>query len=104
MLINNDTIIKDDNPIIRTRSENVELPLSKQDRDLLMDMLKYVDESTIDEIAQEKNLRASVGISAIQLGINKKLTAILIKDDEGNKIKEYALVNPKIVSESVEKA
>lgn len=104
MLINNETIIKDDNPLIREKSENVKLPLSKEDRDLLMDMVKYVDESTIEEIAKEKNLRPAVGISAIQVGVKKKMTAIILKDENGNKAYEYALVNPKIVSESVEKS
>ena len=104
MLINNDTIVKDTDPLVRQKSEDVELPLSQEDRDLLMDMLKYVDESTIEEIAKEKNLRPSVGISAIQVGVKKKLTAIVLKDEEGKITYQYALVNPKIVSESVEKA
>ena len=104
MLINNDTIIKDDNELIRRKSADVALPLSDEDRDVLMQMLKYVDESTIPEIAEKENLRPAVGISAIQVGIPKKMTAVIIKDEEGNKLCEYALVNPKIVSNSVEKA
>lgn len=104
MLINNDTIIKDDNPLIREKSVDVVLPLSKEDKELLLDMLKYVDDSTIEEIAQKENLRPAVGISAIQVGIPKKMTAVIIKDGEGKKIHEYALVNPKIISNSVEKA
>ncbi len=104
MLINNDTIIKDSNELIRRKSADVSLPLSEEDKTLLMEMLQYVDESTIEEIAKEKNLRPAVGISAIQVGVPKKMTAVIIKDEEGNKICEYALVNPKIISNSVEKA
>ena len=104
MLINNETIIKDDNPLIRQKSLDVELPLSKQDKDLLLDMLKYVDDSTIEELAEKYNLRPAVGISAIQVGAKKKMTAIIIKDGDGKKIYEYALVNPKIISNSIEKA
>ena len=104
MLINNDTIIKDDNDLIRQKSMDVSLPLSDQDRQLLMDMLKYVDDSTVEEIAEANNLRPAVGISAIQVGIPKKLTAIMLKDDEGNILYQYALVNPKIISNSIEKA
>ena len=95
MLINNDTIIKDDNELIRKKSADVALPLSDEDRDVLMQMLKYVDESTIPEIAEKENLRPAVGISAIQVGIPKKMTAVIIKDEEGNKLCEYALVNEK---------
>ena len=104
MLINNETIIKDDNPLIRQKSLDVELPLSKQDKDLLLDMLKYVDDSTIEELAEKYNLRPAVGISAIQVGVKKKMTAIIIKDGDVKKIYEYALVNPKIISNSIEKA
>ena len=104
MLINNDTIIKDNDELIRRKSADVSLPLSEEDKTLLMEMLQYVDESTIEEIAREKNLRPAVGISAIQVGVPKKMTAVIIKDEEGNKICEYALVNPKIISNSVEKA
>ena len=104
MIINNDTIIKDDNPLLRTKSKDVELPLSNEDEDLLMDMFKYVDESTIEEIATKKNLRPAVGISAIQVGIPKKMTAVILKDGEGNMVYKYALVNPKIISNSIEKA
>ncbi len=104
MLINQDTIIKDDDPIIRRKSQDTALPLSQEDRKILMEMIQYVDESTVPEIAEEKNLRPAVGISAIQIGIPKKMTAVIIKDEEGNKECEYALVNPKIISNSMEKA
>lgn len=103
MLINNDTIIKDDNDLIRQKSSDVSMPLSQEDRNLLLDMLKYVDDSTIEEIAEKQNLRPAVGISAIQVGIPKKMTAVILKDGEGKKVYEYALVNPKIISNSVEK-
>ena len=104
MIINNETIIKDNDPLIRQKSKDVSLPLSDEDRETLLLMHKYVDESTIDEIAEEKNLRPAVGISAIQIGIPKKMTSIILKDSEGKKVYEYALVNPKIISNSVEKA
>lgn len=104
MLINNDTIIKDDNPIIRQKSSDVTLPLTKQDKELLMDMFNYVDNSTKEEIAQKENLRPAVGISAIQVGINKKMTAVILKNEEGEIINQYALVNPKIIANSIEKA
>lgn len=104
MVINNDTIIKDDNDLIRQKSKDVTLPLSKEDEEILRDMHKYVFESTIEEIANEKNLRPAVGISAIQIGIPKKMTSIILKNSEGEVVYEYALVNPKIISNSIEKA
>lgn len=104
MIINNDTIIKDDNPLIREKSLDVSFPISEEDKTLLLDMHKYVYESTIEELAKEKNLRPAVGISAIQVGVKKKMTSIILKDGEGNVSTQYALINPRIVSQSLEKA
>ena len=104
MEINSTTIIKDDDPLIREKSIDVPLPLSKEDKDLLMQLHKYVIDSTDPEIAEENNLRPAVGISAIQVGINKRLLAVVLKDSEGEILYQYALANPKVLSESVELA
>ena len=104
MLINRDTIIGDNDPLIRQKSLDVPLPLSPEDEGLLRDMLEYVRESMIPEIAEAKNLQPAVGISAIQTGARKKMTAIVLRDEDGNIETEFALVNPRIVSYSLEKA
>lgn len=103
MSFNYDDIVKDNDPIVRQKSEKVALPLSDEDRSLLMDMLEYVRDSQDSEKAQERHLRPAVGIAAIQLGIAKKMIAVVVQDEEGNNM-EYALVNPRIISESVQKA
>ena len=107
MLINRETIIKDDSPQIREKSQDVKLPLSKEDEETLRAMLQYVEDSTDEEKAEEMNLQPAVGISAIQIGIPKKMTAVIVhakdKNDEDITYK-YMLVNPKIVSSSIEKA
>ncbi len=107
MLINNDTIIKDDDPLIRQKSLPVPLPLSEEDENILRQMLKYVEDSTDEVIAERENLRPAVGISAIQIGIPKQLTAIVVKDidSKGNEVVyKYMLANPKIVSRSIQQA
>ena len=107
MLINNDTIIKDDNPLIRQKSEPVELPPSDENKAILRDMLKYVEDSTNEELAEKENLRPAVGISAIQIGIPRQLTAVVVPDvdKDGNEIQwKFMLANPKIVSSSVQQA
>ncbi len=107
MLINNDTIIKDDDPRIRQKSQDVPLPLTAEDEQLLRDMFQYVADSTDEEKAEKLNLRPAVGISAIQLGIPKKLTAVIVDSvDKNNEPVRYQfmLANPKIVSSSVQQA
>lgn len=102
MKINNDTIILDSDPLIRTKSEPVALPLSEEDAALLQSMITYVRDSQDEEKAEKENLRPAVGIAAIQLGIPKQLIAVSIETEKGRE--EFALANPKIVSESVQNA
>lgn len=107
MLINNDTIIKDDNPLIREKSQPVDLPLSEENQQILRDMFQYVKDSTNEELAKKNNLRPAVGISAIQIGIPRQLTAVIVPDYDkyANPITwEFMLANPRIVSSSVQKA
>lgn len=109
MLINSSTIITDSNPIIREKSEDVAIPLSKEDEQLAYEMLQYVKDSINEELAEKYDLKPAVGISAIQLGIKKKITAIYIvkqEDEDGNIIKAstYLFANARITSRSVQKA
>lgn len=103
MLINNDTIIKDSDPILREKSVKVPVPLNKEDHDLIMSMLQYVRDSIDPQKAEENNLRPAVGISAVQVGILKQLVAISIDYGEAGKT-EFVLANPRIVSHSVQNA
>ena len=107
MLINNETIIKDSDPQIRLKPSPVPLPLSDEDKQILRDLYAYVCKSTVPEIAEKENLQPAVGISAIQVGIPKQLTAVVVHDTDknGQEIKyEYMLANPKILSHSVQSA
>ena len=107
MTINNDTIIKDNDPRIREQSLPVPLPLSDEDASLLREMFDYVRKSTDEEKAKREHLQPAVGISAIQLGIPKQLTAVIVHDEDknGNEVTyQYMLANPRIVSSSMQKA
>ena len=94
-------IIKEGNEILRTESSDVKLPLSNEDKITLIDMLGYLFNSQNDEKAKELGLRPGVGIAAPQIGINKKMFAILCNDLDG-KTWLMAVVNPKIVKKSKE--
>ena len=95
-------IIKDSDPIMRQRSQPVELPLSKEDKTLLDDMLDYLIKSQDDEYAKKHNLRAGVGMAAIQVGVLKRMFVIFYQKDKETFV-QYQLVNPVIVEESVKK-
>jgi len=111
MLINNRLILKDDDPkdivLLREKSLPVPLPLSDEDKQLLRDMYQYVVDSTDEEKAKANDLSPAVGISAIQVGVKKRLTAVVVHslDKNGEPVTyEYMLANPKIVSRSVQPA
>ena len=58
--------------------------------------------SQIDEEAKKYNLRPGMGLSAIQVGINKRIFVIVLEVDEGE-FENYIFINPKIISHSEEK-
>ena len=95
-------IVKDSNPIMRKKSLEVELPLNKEDKELLDSMLDYLVRSQDEEYASKHNIKAGVGLAAIQVGVLKRMFVIYYTDEEGNETK-YQLVNPKITETSVRK-
>ena len=95
-------IVKDSNPIMRQRSQQVELPLSKEDKELLDSMLDYLIKSQDDEYAKKHNIRAGVGMAAIQVGVLKRMFVIRYNKDEETVV-QYQLVNPVIIEESLRK-
>ena len=94
-------IVKDSNPIMRKKSELVALPLSKEDKETLDNMLEYLKLSQDEEYATKHNIRAGVGIAAIQIGLLKRMFCIYYETEDG--IVQYQLVNPKIIEYSVKK-
>lgn len=93
-------IINDSNKKLRKKNLDVSLPLSIENKTLLLSMIDHLKESQDEVFAKEHNLREGVGLAAPQVGVNLKMTAIYYKKDEKD-IVQYALVNPKIVSTSV---
>ena len=94
-------IVKDNNPIMRKKSLPVDLPLSVEDKKTLDDMLEYLKLSQDEDYAAKHNIRAGVGIAAIQIGLLKRMFCIYYETEDG--IVQYQLVNPKIIEYSVKK-
>ena len=95
-------IIKDSNPKMRLRSQPVELPLSKNDKETLDAMLDHLKRSQDEEYAEKHNIRAGVGMAAIQIGLLKRMFVVYYEKEEGQII-QYQLVNPQIIESSVKK-
>ena len=95
-------ILDEKNKILRTISKDVEFPISDDEKEIIrnaMDNLRY---SQIEKYAKKYDLRAGWGLSAIQIGIQKRWFVIVDELEDGS-FKEYFFANPKIVSSSAEK-
>lgn len=93
-------LVDENNEILRKEAEEVSLPLSNEDLELLKAMSAFVMESQTKEKDANGDLYVpAVGLSAPQIGISKKMFVIAMPDDEGN-VFTMNVVNPKIVESS----
>lgn len=102
MLTMND-IVREGHPALRNKSINVDIPPSKDDITIIQRMIDFLKNSQDEETAEKCDLRPGVGLAAPQLGINKRMMAVHF-EDYNEKLYSYGIINPKIVSHSVEKA
>lgn len=103
-LISMSDIITDDNPLIRQISFDVKYPLNKFETKLMQKMIEYVRSSTNEQIAKQRKLKPAYGISAIQLGYNKKMLFVRVENEFSHEPEEFALINPKVTNRSEKKA
>lgn len=101
-MITMEDIVRDDQASLREKSIKVNLPPNKQTKETLNRMLEFLKNSQDEEFAEKHNLRAGVGIAAPQIGINEQLTVVHFEYED--KLYSYKLINPKIISHSVEQA
>lgn len=87
---------------LRQISKEVTFPLAKEDKKAIEDMIEYLRNSQIEELSEKYDLRPGMGLSAIQLGIPKRYFVVVNEYDEGQ-FETYILINPKMISNSVEK-
>jgi peptide deformylase len=98
-----DDIVRDGHPSLRTVAEPVQMPASKEDHEILQDMLQYVINSQNLEMAKKYGLRPGIGLAAPQINVSKRMIAVHVHDDK-DKLYSYGIFNPKIVSHSVERS
>lgn len=87
---------------LRLVSKGVSFPLTQKDKDLINTMIEYLRNSQIEELAEKYDLRPGMGMAAIQLGVAKRYFVVVDEVSEGV-FEDYILINPKIISNSVEK-
>ena len=87
---------------LRQISKEVEFPLTKKDKETIEEMIEYLTNSQIPEMAEKYNLRPGMGLAAIQLGIPKRYFVVVNEYDEGQ-FETYIMINPRMISNSMEK-
>ena len=95
-------IIDEKNKLLRTVSKEVVFPLTDEDRKTINDIIEYLTNSQIEELALKYDLRPGMGMAAIQLGIPKRYF-VVVHEYEEKKFNTYVIINPTIVSTSTEK-
>lgn len=109
-LIDMTDIVREGNPILRTKASEVTFPLSDQEIILGEKMLQFLKHSQDPVMAEKLGLRGGVGLAAPQLNISSRIIAALVpnlEDEQGKPPTEaYSLqvvmYNPKIVSHSIQ--
>ena len=94
-------ILDESDKRLRLISKEVIFPLTKEDKKNIDIMIEYLHNSQIPELAEKYNLRPGMGLSAIQLGVAKRYFVVVHEYEEG-KFENYILINPKIISNSME--
>ncbi len=94
-------ILMDGHPVLRKKAEPVQMPPTEKDIATLQKMIDFLENSQNPEVAEKYNLRPGIGLAAPQIGITKRMIAVLIKEANGEEHR-YTLFNPKILSHSVE--
>ena len=94
-------ILDEKHKVLRQKSLEVKLPLSKDDRKLIEQIIKHLTYSQIEKYAEKYDLRPGMGLAFPQLGILKRII-VLVYEYEEEKFENYVLINPKIISHSEE--
>lgn len=94
-------IIDEKEKILRETSEKVVLPLDKETKILIKDIIKYLTYSQIEKYEKQYDLRPGMGLAFPQLGILKRIVVIVEEYEEG-KFDNFVVINPIIISSSKE--
>ena len=97
-------ITRDGAKVLRETAKPVTFPLSDEDKQLAHDMMAYLVISQDEEQNEKYHLRPGVGLAAPQVGQSKAMAAVLVPGDDNEILFKEVLINPRIISNSVQHA
>jgi peptide deformylase len=92
-------VIREGHPTLSLVAKEVLLPLSEEDKTLLIALHEYVINSTDEQMLKTSDFRPSVGIAAPQVNVSKRMYAVHVEDFDGV-LYSYMLINPVIREKS----
>lgn len=84
---------------LRKKSKEVVFPLSYETKKRVNDMIEFLTNSQIEEMAEKYKLRPGMGLAAVQLGFLERYFVVVHEYDDG-KFDNYVIFNPELVSTS----
>lgn len=96
-------IVREGHPALRKVAQEANIPPKQEDIEILNKMMEFLKNSQDEKIAEKYQLRSGVGLAAPQININKRLIVVHFVDPQ-ERLYSYKLLNPTIVSHSVERA
>ncbi|ODV55343.1 peptide deformylase [Lysinibacillus fusiformis] len=92
--------VKEHSVLLRKQTQDVAIPVPLEDRHTLLSMLQYLKNSQDPNLIKKYKLRPGSGLSANQIGVDKRMfAAVLFKDH--NQKHEMMFINPKVMSHSL---
>lgn len=95
-----ENIVRDGHPMLRKKVSEV-TNIDAQTIEELKSMREYLINSVDPEMSEKYSLRGGVGLAAPQIGLDKRMLAIYVEDEDGHPEHDYMLINPKVKSHSV---
>jgi peptide deformylase len=100
-MIKSKQILDEKDKRLRQKSVDATFPLDQKYINFINEAIEMLTLSQIEEEAEKYDLRPGMGLSAIQVGINKRIFVIVLEVGE-QEFENYIFINPKIISQSTE--
>ncbi|MBG9755756.1 peptide deformylase [Lysinibacillus sp. RSDA_15] len=91
--------VKEHSVLLRKQTQDVAIPVPLEDRHILFSMLQYLKNSQDPILTKKYKLRPGSGLSANQIGVDKRMFAVLFEDHDQKH--EMMFINPKVMSHSL---
>ncbi|EAZ87291.1 peptide deformylase [Lysinibacillus sp. FSL M8-0216] len=90
--------VKEHSNLLRKQTQDVAIPVPLEDRHILLSMLQYLKNSQDPILIKKYKLRSGSGLSANQIGVDKRMFAVLFENHDQKH--EMMFINPKVMSHS----